>query len=216
MRQVQRILMIACSAALAIAQTPSAQTKAQTALPSRQPGQPSQASTFPVAATIAAVAALGSCAAAIANFFMIQQLKRQDAFHKVADTLAHPDHVEARRKTRELQYQAEMTFAALIADEKKRKWLDQVCRDFDMLGMLDSAKRIDRTLVDRFYTVPFLKLYPFLKVYIDHLRSADGENRGSTHFWEIDRFYDRVKNVVHPSEMSPPRSDWPKNPRSRG
>ena len=168
-----------------------------------------------------AVAATGSCIAAYLNLLVAKQnlratkqLKQLDVFQKIVDRLENPESRAARREARRLR-DSGMTAEQVIANENARKCVDQVCRDFDLIGLLDNADVIDRTLVDRFYAVPFIDLYdPFLKKYIDRLRLAEGENRGRTHFWEVDQLYDRVKNVVHPSKRTP--SVWPEDPRSGG
>ena len=157
----------------------------------------------------AAIAATLSCFAAYVNLNTTKQLKRLDVFFKVVDRLENPENRAARRETRKLR-QSGVTPVQLIANEEQRRFVDQVCRDFDLIGLLDNANVIDRSLVKRFYAVPFVDLYePFLKNYIDQLRLVDGENRGPTHFWEVDRLYDRVKHVIHPSKMNPPRLHWP-------
>jgi hypothetical protein len=65
--------------------------------------------------------------------------------------------------------------------------------------------------VDYIYAVPFVELYEtLLSKYIEHLR--DGP-RGMKHFWELVKFYERVRHVPsnHPVETGAP--DWPEDPR---
>lgn len=65
--------------------------------------------------------------------------------------------------------------------------------------------------VDYIYAVPFVDLYDaFLGDYVQHLRAGD---RGPRHFWELVKFYERVKYVPsnHPAVTGAP--DWPPDPR---
>ena len=93
-----------------------------------------------------------------------------------------------------------------------QKAADHICREFDILGLLDRTGFIDSRLVDLFYSVPFVLLYnDILGSYVEYLRKP--ERRGPTHFWELVQFYDRVQNVPgnHPSFSG--AADWPINPR---
>lgn len=90
--------------------------------------------------------------------------------------------------------------------------VDDLCRAFDRLGMLDRLQLIDTRLVDFFYSVPFVELYSqYLRNYVADLRSD--EKRGPTHFWELVQFYDRVQHVPegHPAKTGDPK--WPDDPR---
>jgi hypothetical protein len=61
--------------------------------------------------------------------------------------------------------------------------VDRVCREFDLLGLLERNGLVDSLLVDEFYSVPFALLYQqYLKRYMYHLRKG---RRGPTHFWEL-------------------------------
>jgi len=100
---------------------------------------------------------------------------------------------------------------AALPDEV-RDAADRVCRDFDILALLDRTGFVDQRLVDSFYSVPFVLLYDsLLGPYVADLRKP--EKRGPTHFWELVQFYERVKDVPknHPAVTGEP--DWQDDPR---
>ena len=90
---------------------------------------------------------------------------------------------------------------------------DRVCRIFDLLGFMDRRHLLNRNLVDEFYSVPFVLLYEqLLGGYAAYLR--DESRRGSTHFWELVQFYERVRYVPqnHPGRTTG-ATKWPAHPR---
>jgi hypothetical protein len=90
--------------------------------------------------------------------------------------------------------------------------VDNVCRAFDILGFFDRRGLVNHHLVDEFYATPFVRLYEaYLKEYVDHIRQDD--ERGKTHFWELIRFYERVKNVPSNDPGLTGSSEWPEDAR---
>jgi hypothetical protein len=91
--------------------------------------------------------------------------------------------------------------------------LDKVCRAFDVLGLLDRHKLVNQDLVDRFYAPPLVQLWEgMMGSYVDELRKP--ENRGKTHYWELDSFYRRVQNVPQKHPGVTGLADWPLHPRN--
>jgi hypothetical protein len=69
---------------------------------------------------------------------------------------------------------------------------NRVCREYDILGLLDRHGLIDRRLVDQFYSVPLALLHKdILATYLNYIR--DASRRGPTHFWELASFAERVR-----------------------
>ncbi len=98
--------------------------------------------------------------------------------------------------------------------EPVRGAVDRVCREFDLLGLLDRNGLVDSRLVDQFYSVPFVLLYEeIIGKYVEYLREQ--AQRGPTHFWELVQFYGRVRWVPsnHPGLSDLP--DWPDDPRAK-
>ncbi len=122
--------------------------------------------------------------------------------------------MEETRSDREIvrwHVERKMTWMDMKTDNTLEQ-LDKVCRAFDILGLLDRNNLINQDLVDRFYAPPLVNLWDaIMGSYVDELRKA--ENRGKTHFWELDQLYHRIQNVpkVHPGITG--KADWPEHPR---
>jgi hypothetical protein len=83
---------------------------------------------------------------------------------------------------------------------------DKICRQYDLVGLLERTGFLDSRLLDQFYSPPFGILYhDYLKEYIEY-KIAE---RGPTHFWELDKFAKRVQWVYknHPGPRK--RVRWP-------
>ena len=101
----------------------------------------------------------------------------------------------------------------LEAPESVRDSAEKICREFDIIGLLDQNDMIDSSLVDKLYSVPFVPLYDdFLHYYVEDLQRPD--SRGPTHFWELAKFYERVKYVPRNHPALNNADDWPKKIRA--
>lgn len=83
---------------------------------------------------------------------------------------------------------------------------DRVCRQFDILGLLDRRELIDRNVVVEFYAGALIELYEnVLRDYMNQLR------RGGTHFWELTQLYERMKTIrsSHPHPLEGGKDSWP-------
>jgi hypothetical protein len=158
-----------------------------------------------VAVIIGAVAPL--VAALIIVLTQNQKLAKQTALSSVLATI---EWMEQRRGDRHVLYN--------VRDQKKpyeswsdeeRAAADRICRWFDILGVLDSLKFVDRKLVDRFYAIPAFELWDICK---PHVQSQQ-KSRGAHHLWEFAQLAESVRCVKqnHPAIAKSPR--WPRNPR---
>lgn len=94
------------------------------------------------------------------------------------------------------------------ADE--RAAADNVCRRFDILGLLDNLGYLDPDIVDRFYAIPAYECWEICNDWVKDERTRRGEH----HLWEAEQFAQRAKNVreVHPAHVRP--NQWPKKARA--
>jgi hypothetical protein len=90
---------------------------------------------------------------------------------------------------------------------------DRVARAFDILGVLDSTRNIDRRFVDRFYAIPAKQIWDIIATHVEFKRKE--EKREEHHFWEFERLADRVKYVKqnHPAYHN--KKKWPPFPRRK-
>jgi hypothetical protein len=80
--------------------------------------------------------------------------------------------------------------------------IDRLCRSYEILGFIHRRKLVKPELIDEMYSTAFVPLYDeFLKDYVDYKRRPD--QRGTTHFYELTQFYERVKEKDHPSGERP-------------
>jgi hypothetical protein len=95
--------------------------------------------------------------------------------------------------------------------DPERKSADKVARVFDILGVLDSTHRIDRSFVDRFYSIPTVEVWDIVRPHVRH----EQEKRGAHHLWEFEQLAKRLKEVKqnHPAYHNTDR--WPLFPRRR-
>jgi hypothetical protein len=122
--------------------------------------------------------------------------------------------MEPTRKTRHLIYQAREAGQTWkdLTDEQLQE-VDDLCRKFDTLGLYDRLWIVNSYHVDMFYSVPFVDIYKtFIQDYVAYLRAED--RRGPRHFWELVKFYERVKRVPENHPATTHRDDWPEDPRS--
>jgi len=80
--------------------------------------------------------------------------------------------------------------------------VDRLCRSYEILGFIHRRKLVKPDLIDEMYSTAFVPLYDeFLKDYVEYKRRPD--QRGTTHFYELTQFYNRVKEKKHPSGEKP-------------
>jgi hypothetical protein len=119
-----------------------------------------------------------------------------------------------REQRAEIRALSKVTNRDADQQRKLNEAMDQVCRAFDALGLLDRKKLIREDLVDQFYASPLVILWDEHGVgdYVELLRT---NGRGATHFWELVKFYERVKRVPvnHPGRHA--EADWCGDPRTR-
>jgi len=92
--------------------------------------------------------------------------------------------------------------------EAERTAADRVCRWFDVLGLLDSLKLLDRRIIDRFYAIPVVELWEICEPHV----LSQLEIRGRSHFWELRQLVQQLQCVKknHPAFSS---TKWPWHPR---
>ena len=80
--------------------------------------------------------------------------------------------------------------------------IDRLCRSYEILGFIHRRELIKPELIDEMYSAAFVPLYDeFLKDYVEYKRRPD--QRGTSHFYELTEFYQRVKDKEHPSGEKP-------------
>jgi hypothetical protein len=142
----------------------------------------------------------------IANLYASRQIR----LSSVAELLDHME--EYVRNARKKLY--------LIRDKPYDEWdieekdaADKVARAFDILGVLDSTRSIDRRFVDRFNAIPAVEIWEICALYVRAERKKKGH--GEHHFWEFEQLANRVKYVKknHPAYNNKKR--WPPFPRRK-
>lgn len=97
--------------------------------------------------------------------------------------------------------------------EDEKKAADKVAREFDILGVLDSTRNIDRRFVDRFYAIPAVQIWDIISPHVAFKRTD--EKRGQHHFWEFQQLVDRVKYVKQNHPAYHDKKKWPPFPRRK-
>lgn len=166
---------------------------------------------------IATVAYVVLTAAVVA--FMYSQVRAQHTAIKLQMFYLAVGRMEEIREHRHVLREYVRTFqckhekVTFPLPDQVRYAADKVCREFDLLGLMDRTGVVDSKLVDLFYAVPFALLYEdVLGQYVADLRKL--ESRGPTHFWELVQFYERVKNVPNKHPALTRKPDWPEDPRT--
>jgi hypothetical protein len=168
---------------------------------SQEFGAPAQASAL--VAVFSALVAVVSAAFALANA-RTARLNVRDQMLRYSIDLAE----RTRTERAVLRDWSPITGAPM--PERVREACDKVARTFDIIAFLDRTRTIDRQFVDSFYSGAFIDLWnKALRSYVAEMQAQ----RSPRHFWELQRFYDRVRyvNDWHPANTR--RKDWPKNPR---
>ena len=95
--------------------------------------------------------------------------------------------------------------------DDERKAADNVVRTFDILGVLDDSRNIDRSFVDRFYAGICVEMWRICRPFV----IQEQDKRGKQYLWEFEQFAMRVENVYlnHPALSG--RKTWPRNPRRK-
>jgi hypothetical protein len=144
---------------------------------------------------------------------IIQYVNSRNSARQVSQTsiLKAIELMEASRESRHILYalkRSQKPFSQWSDPEKKAA--DTVVRAFDILGVLDNCKNIDRRFVDRFYSIPALELWETCKPFIDYER-----RERPTKYWEYEYFVSRIGNVKanHPTTCH--RKNWPRFPRRK-
>jgi len=155
--------------------------------------------------------------ALIGSFIANWYSSRQTRLASIVEVLHQMEYVrEDRQKLRSLKEDDKEFYKKVENNPRARKLVEaaeRVARAFDILGVLDSTRNIDRRFVDRFYAIQACEFWEILKPYVIYLRSE--KQRKETHFWEFEQLADRLKYVEknHPANNN--KKKWPPFPRRK-
>jgi hypothetical protein len=84
-----------------------------------------------------------------------------------------------------------------------------VCRQFDILGMLENLGYVDKNFVNRFYAIPAREVWEICFDWIQEERKT----RGPQYLWEFEQLAVRVQSVEKSHPAITGEKQWPRNPR---
>ena len=120
------------------------------------------------------------------------------------------DWLEEVRPSRHLLYELKASGIPFSKWKKEQKGAANiVCRQFDVLGMLENLGYVDKRFVNRFYAIPAHEIWEICYDWIQDERKI----RGPQYLWEFEQLATRVQNVKKGHPAITGAKSWPRNPR---